>query len=86
MHNAVHFQAISQGSKHDVNLVSLSELRDENDDPTVLVLKAMEAIGKLKAEVILLYTKKEIIKLFLQQVILCCLRSRLLSLLTTVYF
>lgn len=44
---------------------------NENEEPVAPVLRAMEEIRKLKAEVILLYTNKESVELMLKQVREC---------------
>lgn len=75
MHEAAFFRAISQKSKLAVDLVQLCK-PNENEDPTAPVLRAMEEIRKFKAEVILLYTDKESVKLMLQQVSKCAILVR----------
>lgn len=70
LHEAAYFRAISRGSKLTVDLVQFSEPR-ENEDSAAPVLRAMEGIRKYKADVILLYIKKENVELILQQVITC---------------
>ncbi|KAJ7337781.1 hypothetical protein OS493_007937 [Desmophyllum pertusum] len=69
LHEAGYFHAITQRSNLTVNLVQLSKER-EYEDPTAPILRAMEDIDNLGADVILLYTKKENIELMLQQVIM----------------
>ena len=69
MHEAGYFHAITQRSNLTVNLVQLSKER-EYEYPTAPILRAMEDIDNLGADVILLYTKKENIELMLQQVIM----------------
>ena len=59
---------MTQRSKLTLGLVPLIEL-DTNDDPVLLAKKTMEEIGKLEAEVIILYTKTRNIELMLLQVI-----------------
>ena len=49
-----------------VNLVQLSE--QSNEIPTSSILRAMEEIDNLDAEVILLYTSTKTIQLMLQKV------------------
>ena len=71
MHEAVYFRAISQRSKLVVDLVQLCK-PNANEDPTAPVLRAMEEIRMLKAEVILLYIDEESAELMLQQVSLAC--------------
>ena len=71
MHEAVYFRAISQRSKLVVDLVQLC-YPNANEDPTAPVLRAMEEIRMLKAEVILLYIDEESAELMLQQVSLAC--------------
>lgn len=67
LYEAGYFYAISQRSNLRVNLVQLSE-QDNNEDSTASILRAMEEIENLEAEVILLYSRKEIIELMLQKV------------------
>jgi len=55
-----------------VNLVQLSE-QSNNESPTSSILKAMEEIENVEAEVILLYTGTENIELMLQKVTLIAL-------------
>ena len=55
-----------------VNLVQLSE-QSNNDSPTSSILRAMEEIENLEAEVILLYTGTNNIELMLQKVYLIAL-------------
>ena len=66
--DAGYFLTISQRSKMTVNLVQLSE-RGKNEDPSAPILRTMEQIENLEAEVILLYTNKGNIELMLQQVV-----------------
>jgi len=55
-----------------VNFVQLSE-QSNNESPTSSILKAMEEIENVEAEVILLYTGTENIELMLQKVNLIAL-------------
>ena len=71
MYEAGYFYAITQRSSLKVNLVQLSEQGNEN--LTSSMLKAMEEIENLDAEVILLYTSTETIQLMLQKVHLIAL-------------
>lgn len=70
LHEAAHFRTISQRSKLVVDLVQFYK-QNENEEPVAPVLRAMEEIRKLKAEVILLYTNKESVELLLKQVREC---------------
>ena len=70
MHEAAYFGTISQRSKLVVGLVQFCK-PNENEEPVAPVLRAMEEIRKLKAEVILLYTNKESVELMLKQVREC---------------
>lgn len=70
MHEAAYFRTISQRSKLVVDLVQFYK-PNENEEPVAPVLRAMEEIRKLKAEVILLYTNKESVELLLKQVREC---------------
>ena len=69
LHEAGNFHAISRTSKLTVNLVQLSE-QEKNEDPSALILRAMEQIEDFETEVILLYVEKENIELMLQQVVI----------------
>ena len=53
-----------------MDLVQLIK-RNENEDPKVSVLGAMEEIKKVAVEAILLFVDKEIVEVMVQQVILC---------------
>ena len=70
MHEAVYFRTISQKSKLVVDLVQFCK-PNGNEEPVAPVLRTMEEIRKLKAEVILPYTNKESVELMLQQVRKC---------------
>ena len=70
LHEAAYFRTISQRSKLVVDLVQFYK-PNENEEPVAQVLRAMEEIRKLKAEVILLYTNKESVELLLKQVREC---------------
>lgn len=70
LHEAAYFRTISQRSKLVVDLVQFYK-PNENEEPVAPVLRAMEEIRKLKAEVILLYTNKESVELLLKQVREC---------------
>lgn len=72
LYEAAYFHAISQRSKLAVDLIQFCK-PNENEDPTAPVLRAMEEIRKLKAQVILLYTDKESVELMLQQVSMCAI-------------
>jgi len=66
LYEAGYFYAIAQRSNMTVNLVQLSE-QSNNESPTSSILKAMEEIENVEAEVILLYTGTENIELMLQK-------------------
>ena len=68
LYQAAYFHAITQRSNLTVNLVQLSE-ENNNEDLLESVLKVMEEIDNLEAEVILLYIKGDNIQLMLQQVL-----------------
>ena len=69
-HSVLYLKVMTQRSKLTLGLVPLIEL-DTNDDPVLLATKTMEEIGKLEAEVIILYTKTGNIELMLLQVMSC---------------
>jgi len=73
LQEAAYFLAISQRSKLAVELVQLCK-PNANEDLTTPALRAMEEIGMLKAEVILLYTDKESAELMLKQVSMCAIQ------------
>lgn len=72
MYEAGYFYAITQRSNVTVNLVQLSK-QSNNESPTSSILRAMEEIENVEAEVILLYTGTENIELMLQKVNLIAL-------------
>lgn len=72
MYEAGYFYAITQRSNMTVNLVQLSK-QSNNESPTSSILRAMEEIENVEAEVILLYTGTENIELMLQKVNLIAL-------------
>lgn len=71
MYEVGYFYTIAQRSSLTVNLVQLSD--KGNESPTSSVLRAMEEIENLEAEVLLLYTGTETIQLMLQKVHLMAL-------------
>ena len=71
MYEAGYFYTIAQRLSMTVNLVQLSE--KDGESPTSSVLRALEEIENLEAEVLLLYTGTETIQLMLQKVHLMAL-------------
>ena len=67
MNRAGYFYFISQGSELTVTFVPIRE-KEELEDKTKPIATAMNQIEKLQLDVILLYTKKENLELFLKQV------------------
>lgn len=67
LYEAGYFYAISQRLNFTVNLVQLSE-QGKTENSTASILRTMDEIEDLEAEVILLYTNKENIELMLQKV------------------
>ena len=72
LHEAGYFYAISKTSQLTVNLVQLSEQK-ENEDRIGPISRAMDDIDEIEPDVVLLYRDKENIELMLQQVIRKCL-------------
>ena len=66
LYEAGYFYTITQRSSMTVNLVQVSD--QDNEGQTSSMLRAMEEIENLEAEVILLYTSTETIQLMLQKV------------------
>ena len=65
---AGYFYSISQGSELTVTFVQIAE-KEESDDKTKAMSTAMEKIGMLIPDVILLYaSNREILELFLKKV------------------
>ena len=65
------FYSISQGSELTVTFVQIAE-KEESDDKTKAMSTAMEKIGMLIPDVILLYAStREILELFLKKVRFC---------------
>ena len=68
---AGYFYSISQGSELTVTFVQVAE-KEESDDKTKAMSTAMEKIGMLIPDVILLYAStREILELFLKKVRFC---------------
>ena len=67
MNRAGYFYFISQASELTVTFVPIRE-KEEMEDKSKPVATAMNQIEKLELDVILLYTKKENLELFLKQV------------------
>ena len=67
LHEAGYFYSISQGSELAVNFVPIPK-QDELEDKAHTIYTAMKLIEKLEPDVILLYTQKENLELFLKQV------------------
>ena len=67
MNRAGYFYFISQASELTVTFVPIRE-KEEMEDKTKPIATAMNQIEKLELDVILLYTKKENLELFLKQV------------------
>ena len=72
LHEAGYFYAISKKSQLKVNLVQLSEQK-EDEDKIGPISRAMDDIDELEPDVVLLYSNKENIELMLQQVIRKCI-------------
>ena len=71
LQEAGYFYSISQGSELTVNFVQIAE-KEESDDKTKAMSTAMEKIGMLIPDVILLYAStREILELFLKKVRFC---------------
>ena len=67
LQEAGYFYFISQGSELTVTFVPIPE-KQKVEDKTKPITTAMNQIEKLELDVILLYTKKENLELFLKQV------------------
>ena len=68
---AGYFYSISQGSELTVTFFQIAE-KEESDDKTKAMSTAMEKIGMLIPDVILLYAStREILELFLKKVLFC---------------
>ena len=67
LHEAGYFYLISRRSELTVTFVPIRE-KEETEDKTKPIATAINQIEKLELEVILLYTKKENLELFLKQV------------------
>ena len=67
MNRAGYFYFISQASELTVTFVPIRE-KEEMEDKSKPIATAMNQIEKLELDVILLYTKKENLELFLKQV------------------
>ena len=67
LNRAGYFYFISQASELTVTFVPIRE-KEEMEDKTKPIATAMNQIEKLELDVILLYTKKENLELFLKQV------------------
>jgi len=74
LNRAGYFYFISQGSELTVTFVPIRE-KEEVEDKTKPIATAMNQIEKLELDVILLYTKKENLELFLKQVKLLLLNG-----------
>ena len=73
LQEAGYFYSISQGSELTVTFVQVAE-KEESDDKTKAMSTAMEKIGMLIPDVILLYAStREILELFLKKVRFCTL-------------
>ena len=73
LQEAGYFYSISQGSELTVTFVQIAE-KEESDDKTKAMSTAMEKIGMLIPDVILLYAStREILELFLKKVRFCTL-------------
>ena len=71
LQEAGYFYSISQGSELTVTFVQVAE-KEESDDKTKAMSTAMEKIGMLIPDVILLYAStREILELFLKKVRFC---------------
>ena len=71
LQEAVYFYSISQGSELTVTFVQIAE-KEESDDKAKTMSTAMEKMGMLIPDVILLYTSnREILELFLKKVQFC---------------
>ena len=71
LQEAGYFYSISQGSELTVTFVQIGE-KEESDDKTKAMSTAMEKIGMLIPDVILLYaSNREILELFLKKVRFC---------------
>ena len=71
LQEAGYFYSISQGSELTVTFVQIAG-KEESDDKTKAMSTAMEKIGMLVPDVILLYTStREILELFLKKVRFC---------------
>ena len=71
LQEAGYFYSISQGSELTVTFVQIAE-KEESDDKTKAMSTAMEKIGMLIPDVILLYAStREILELFLNKVRFC---------------
>ena len=71
LQEAGYFYSISQGSELTVTFVQIAE-KEESDDKTKAMSTAMEKIGMLIPDVILLYAStREILELFLKKVRFC---------------
>ena len=67
MNRAGYFYFISQASELTLTFVPIRE-KEEMEDKSKPIATAMNQIEKLELDVILLYTKKENLELFLKQV------------------
>ena len=67
LHEAGYFYSISQGSELAVTFVPIPK-QNELEDKAHTIYTAMKLIEKLELDVILLYTQKENLELFLKQV------------------
>ena len=67
MNRAGYFYFISQASELTVTFVPIRE-KEEMEDKSKPIATAMNQIEKLELDVILLYTKRENLELFLKQV------------------
>ena len=67
MNRAGYFYFISQASELTVTFVPIRE-KEEMEDKSKPIATAMNQIEKIELDVILLYTKKENLELFLKQV------------------
>jgi len=68
LHEAGYFYAISQNSKLTVDFVQLAD-QEKTEDHAAPISRAMEQIGNLDPEVILIYTDTKNIELMLGKVI-----------------
>ena len=67
LHEAGYFYSIAQGSELTVTFVPIPK-QNELEDKAQTISTAMKLIEKLELDVILLYTQKENLELFLKQV------------------